>query len=89
MGFAVDRRSRLLVRSIDQAEHLPTALIKPILQVLDAVLFLRLHVCLVRVLDCICGQPLDFVMGVHVKWHCISLSVSVPTIKTHALDTSD
>src|SRR5262245_27235905 len=83
VGFAVDPCCCLLGGSLYQAEHLATALIKPILQIPDAVLFLRLYIGLVRVRDGICSQTIDFVMDVHVKGHCLSPSVNVATINTY------
>jgi len=73
VGLAVYRCCRLLVGSLDKAEHFATALIKPILQVLYAVLFLCLYIRFVRMLYCLCGQPLDSVMDIHIKWHSFLL----------------
>src|SRR5690348_10530445 len=81
MSFAVYRRSCLFIGSLDKAEHLATALVKPVLQVLYPVLFLSLYVCLMRVHDGICGQPLNFVMDIHIKWHYLSPSERVTIIK--------
>src|SRR6516164_9462962 len=49
VSFAVYPFSCLLIGSLDKAEYLAIALIKPIFQVLDAVLLLRLYICLMRV----------------------------------------
>jgi len=59
MSFAVDHCCCLFAGSSNQAENLTTVLIKPIPQVLYAVLFLRLEICLMRVHNCICGQTFD------------------------------
>src|SRR5690348_6270911 len=72
MSFAVYACCSLLIGSLDKAEYLAITLIKPIFQVLDAVLFLCLYICLMRVRDSICSQTFDFVMNIHVKWHFIS-----------------
>src|SRR5689334_25278280 len=81
MRLAVYLCCCFLVGSLNQAEHLAAALIKPIFQVIDAVVFLCLQICLVSMRDGICGQTLDFVVDIHVKWHCSSPSVSGTTIK--------
>jgi hypothetical protein len=76
VGFAAGPGGGLLVGSLNEAEHLPMALIKPLLQVLDAILFQCLYIGLVYALDRTCGQPFDQVADVYIKWHGISTCVS-------------
>ena len=47
VGFAMDGRSCLRARGLDEAEDLPGPFVEPVLQILDTVLVLDLKVLLV------------------------------------------
>ena len=69
VSFAMNGNRGLLARRLDQAEHLAGFLVVPVLQVLHAVLVLRVEVTLVRTGDRVLRQARYVVVNVNEQRH--------------------
>jgi hypothetical protein len=72
MGFAMDRICSLFIWRFDQAKDLAALLVKPVAQVLDAVLLLCPQVGFMGLGNRIRGQSFDMSVRIHIQWHEIS-----------------
>ena len=77
VGLAVDPARGLGVGRLDQAEHLPGALVEPVLLVVDAVGALDLEVAGVGSGDGLGGEPVDLLVDVHEQRHVVLLVLVV------------
>ena len=72
MGFPMNGDRRLFIWRFNQAKDLAGRLVKPVAQVLDAILLLRLEIGRMGLANRIGGEPLDMGVHIHIQWHDFS-----------------